>query len=423
MKLKEFISNARFISATVWIARIVIGSCFIFAGFAKADDPWGMVFKIEQYLSAWGFSEPRSLVVAAAFAIAVIEFILGVAVLLGIYRRIAPRGVALMMLVFLPLTGYIAFTSPVDDCGCFGDAWVISNTMTFVKNILLTILTIPLLLWNRKIATVFTPGLQWIVSTISTTYIFIVAMVGYHIQPLVDFRPFPIGSALISDYDTQESSTVFIYRKDGIDKEFEADKLPSRESGWEFVARKAVETTSNIPFIIEDKNGDDITEELLGYTDSDRLLLIIPEPSRTDLASTMQINQLWRMTSAVDSVAMIALIGDADTDDIDKWKDLSMAEYPIYSAESTSLKALSRGLISAVYIHQGTISAKISMSALSTEDLLKAENDNTGIENALSFNGKKLLQWLSILYFGALCVMFLAALPRRIYLLHKLRKE
>ncbi|MDE6344072.1 MAG: DoxX family protein, partial [Muribaculaceae bacterium] len=340
--------NRRFISSAVWTARIIVGACFIFSGFTKADDPWGTIFKIEQYLSAWNLSEPRSLVVAAAFFIAIVEFLLGVATLLGIYRRNAPYAIAAMMLFFLPLTGYIAISSPVDDCGCFGDAWVISNTATFLKNILLAILTIPLILWNRKSITTFTPGLQWIVTTISATYIFIVAMIGYHIQPLVDFRSFPAGSSLIQE-DTDLSSTVFIYSKDGKEKEFNATDLPSEESGWIFVDRKDT-GSGRTPFIIEDENGDDMTEDLIGIPDTDLLLLIIPEPNRADLASTMQINQLWRMASAVDSVAMIALIGDADNNDISRWKDLSMAEYPIYSTEATTLKDLARGLISAVYI-------------------------------------------------------------------------
>ncbi|MDE5647495.1 MAG: DoxX family protein, partial [Muribaculaceae bacterium] len=114
MTLKELMANRRFISSSVWTARIIVGACFIFSGFTKADDPWGTIFKIEQYLSAWNLSEPRSLVVAAAFFIAIVEFLLGVATLLGIYRRNAPYAIAAMMLFFLPLTGYIAISSPVD---------------------------------------------------------------------------------------------------------------------------------------------------------------------------------------------------------------------------------------------------------------------------------------------------------------------
>ena len=422
MKPKDILSNRLFISGSIWLSRIVIGICFIFSGLTKADDPWGTIFKIEQYLSVWEMPQPRSLIIAAAFSLAIAEFMLGIAVLLGIYRRNAPKGIALMMLIFLPLTGYIAVTSPVDDCGCFGDAWVISNTMTFIKNILLTLLTIPLLWWNKSVPSIFTPGLQWIISTISIAYIFIIAMFGFHIQPLIDFRSFPIGSTLTEDNEADNMSITFIYEKDGQRKEFDTANLPSEDSGWVFVDRKEIKSGRS-PFIIENNEGDDITENLLGDSGSDRLLLIIPEPQRADLASTMQINQLWRMTAKTDSVSMIALLGDAGNEDISRWQDLSMAEYPIYSTEATTLKELARGLISAVYLHNDTISAKISIAALSTEDLAKAESGDKDIEQVLSFNGKRLLWWLTVLYIGALGIVFIAALPRRLYLLHKLRHK
>ena len=423
MDLKSWASHPRFIGISVWIARIVVGACFIFSGFAKADDPWGTVFKIEQYLSAWGLSEPRSLVVAAAFALAGLEFMLGVALILGIYRRIAPKGIALMMIVFLPLTAYIAITSPVDDCGCFGDAWVLSNTATFLKNVVLAALTVPLLLWNRRVTSLFTPGLQWIVATVSVAYIFIIAMMGYHVQPLVDFRSFPIGTILNDPgEDSSDSSIIFIYSKDGQQQEFSADNLPSKESGWVYVDRKELSDKTS-PFIIENEDGDDITEDLVGDHDTDWLLLVIPEPQRADLASTMQINQLWRMTTALDSVAMIALVGDSDSEDIARWQDLSMAEYPIYTTESTTLKDLARGNISAVYVRDGKVSAKISMAAISSDNIIAIDKGEKSIQQTLTFNGISLLSWLTFMYVGVLLIVFIAALPRRIYLFRKLRKS
>lgn len=417
MDLRKLPSDHRFIVSSVWTARIVIGLCFIFSGFAKADDPWGTVFKIEQYLAVWDMTEPRSLVVAAAFALAAVEFLLGVAILLGIYRRIAPKGVALMMLVFLPLTAYIALTSPVDDCGCFGDAWRLSNTATFLKNVLLSALTVPLLLWNRRGITLFTPGLQWIVALLSAAYILIIAMTGYHIQPLVDFRSFPVGKDLI---DSGKQSVIFIYSKDGKQQEFDADNLPSKDSGWSYVDRKEFSGASS-PFIIEDKEGNDLTDEFLG-DDTDRLILVIPEPQRADLASTMQINRLWRMTEDIDSVSMMALVGDSDSDDIARWQDLSMAEYPIYTSESTTLKELARGTISVVYLHKGIVTAKKSIASITNAEISRAETDMS-LERLISFNSSRMLWWLTAVYAGALGIVFMAALPRRIYLFRKLREK
>ena len=129
------------------------------------------------------------------------------------------------------------------------------------------------------------------------------------------------------------------------------------------------------------------------------------------------------MTTALDSVAMIALVGDSDSEDIARWQDLSMAEYPIYTTESTTLKDLARGNISAVYVRDGKVSAKISMAAISSDNIIAIDKGEKSIQQTLTFNGISLLSWLTFMYVGVLLIVFIAALPRRIYLFRKLRKS
>ena len=129
------------------------------------------------------------------------------------------------------------------------------------------------------------------------------------------------------------------------------------------------------------------------------------------------------MTTALDSVAMIALVGDSDSEDIARWQDLSMAEYPIYTTESTTLKDLARGNISAVYVRDGKVSAKISMAAISSDNIIAIDKGEKSIQQTLTFNGISLRSWLTFMYVGVLLIVFIAALPRRIYLFRKLRKS
>ena len=121
----------------VWTLRIVVGGVFIMSGLVKDIDLWGFVYKIEEYLTAWGIRQPRSMVVMAALGISGAEFILGAMLATGSYKRTAVWGLLAMMAVMLPLTLYIYIFSPVSDCGCFGDFWKLSNGATFLKNIII----------------------------------------------------------------------------------------------------------------------------------------------------------------------------------------------------------------------------------------------------------------------------------------------
>lgn len=236
--LKELLSHP----AVVWILRIVIGAVFILSGFVKGIDPWGSVIKISEYFTVWGLDIPRSLIACAAFALGAYEFVWGFLLLLGCYRRVSVWALSAMMAFMLPLTLYIAIASPVDDCGCFGDFLIISNTATFIKNLFISAGLICLILSNTKVSGAFIPYIQWIVGGLVTIYILTIELYGYNVQPLIDFRQYSIGTSLIpSESDDEDSGTTvyeFTYSKDGEERTFTIDSLP--DSTWTFVSRRLI---------------------------------------------------------------------------------------------------------------------------------------------------------------------------------------
>ena len=48
--------SAKWISLVTWLFRIIIGGVFIFSGFAKAIDPWGTLYKVNDYLGVMSLS-------------------------------------------------------------------------------------------------------------------------------------------------------------------------------------------------------------------------------------------------------------------------------------------------------------------------------------------------------------------------------
>lgn len=69
------------IAVVVWvnICRFLLAAVFIFSGFVKANDPLGTVYKIQDYLEAWGIMDfmPAVVPYLGAMGMGVFEFALG----------------------------------------------------------------------------------------------------------------------------------------------------------------------------------------------------------------------------------------------------------------------------------------------------------------------------------------------------------
>ena len=123
------------------ICRLVLATVFILSGFVKAVDPLGTQYKIQDYLEAMhlGRLVPDMLTLAASVAQSAVEFCLGIFLLFAIQRRLTSRLILIIMLVMTPLTLWLALANPISDCGCFGDALVLTNWQTFWKNVVLLV--------------------------------------------------------------------------------------------------------------------------------------------------------------------------------------------------------------------------------------------------------------------------------------------
>lgn len=389
--------------ALIWVLRIVVGGVFVMSGLAKMIDLYGFVFKIEEYLAAWGMTEPRSLVLIAAMAISGYEFVLGLLLAMGCYKRVAPWGLMLSMVVMLPLTFYIMVAEPVSDCGCFGDFWVISNTATFIKNLFITAAIALLILWNGKLRSgLFKPAIQWIVGAWISLYVILVGLIGYNVQPVADFRPFPKGTSLAATDDDGSTEYAFIYERDGERREFGIDEQP--DSTWTFIDRVATsdDDTLRPDFAIFDGD-DDVTEDVVepeGY----ELMLIIPEPVRADVSFTYYINELYEKADSA-GIPMIGLLA-TDEEGLEMWKDLSMASYPLYTADDTQLKELSRGVMSLVVLKDGRIISKSTMSYLVNETLADGI-DGSDIPGCLTVDTSRWMKFLTLFFAAVLLLLYL----------------
>lgn len=362
--------------AAVLAARVLTGGLFIFSGFVKAVDLWGFIFKIEEYFALVDFTAPRSVSLSFALIIASFEFVSGVLLLTGAYRRSVVILMTLLMAVFDILTFYLWIADPIPDCGCFGDAWVLSNGATFFKNVVLTAMLLFLLANNKKVKlSLYKPAVQWIPTFLSVFYIATVGLVCYNIQPQIDFRPYPVGRemALIHNDDDEIENVMYIYTDGTTQKTFPADSLPG--DGWEFVdvaETNGAGRAENDIFSVFDRD-EDVSEEI--FDDAPRrFLLVIPELSRADISFSYFVNNLYRLCRK-NGIELTALVATNDRG-IEWWRDLSLAEYDCFTAEDTSLKELARGNMSLVYLENGVIKWKSTVSSVYDTDIESLEQTN-----------------------------------------------
>jgi uncharacterized membrane protein YphA (DoxX/SURF4 family) len=262
------------------ISRIIIGLVFIFSGLVKAIDPLGSAYKFHDYFHAFNLGFLNSLSLPLAIILCTSEFIAGLSVITGLRQRTGIWGVAILLLIFTPVTFILALTNPVSDCGCFGDAIHLTNWQTFEKNIVLVFLLIILFTGRKKIENRFSETTEWVGIFIAIFLLVIFSLVNLRYLPVIDFLPYKTGVRIADKMvipegvPADEYKTTFIYEKNGVRKDFSINNYPANDSTWKFIDQKSVLIKSGYKppihdFIITSMNGEDLTKQILsfpGYT-------------------------------------------------------------------------------------------------------------------------------------------------------------
>ena len=229
------------------ICRMLLGVVFAFSGAVKAIDPLGTVYKIEDYLKAFGgfFTDFLPLAEVAAWALIILELLLGVCMLLNVRTRWTSWLSLLFYGVMTPLTLYIALTNPVSDCGCFGDAVVLTNWQTFQKNVVLITLAIILVALRKDVRLLWSWWVELVIAV--TTIVAALSFMVWTMQhlPVADFRPYKIGNHIptLMEYPEDAEPDLyeysFVYEKDGVEQTFTLDNYPKGDTTWTFVRQNS----------------------------------------------------------------------------------------------------------------------------------------------------------------------------------------
>jgi uncharacterized membrane protein YphA (DoxX/SURF4 family) len=256
------------------LCRVVAGFVFLFSGIVKGVDPYGSMFKLIDYFTAFGLETLNDLALILGMLLAMTEAIVGFAIITGVRLREASWGLLIFMMLFTPLTLVLALTNPVSDCGCFGDAIQLTNWQTFLKNIFLLLFVIPLFIYRRRSVSTTKASIEWIVVVVAAAIFLLFSYYNYRHLPVVDFRPYHTGVNIYEDMTIPDGSPVdeyeikLIYEKDGVRKDFDLSNYPSEDSSWIFIDQKSTLIKEGYQppihdFILSSPYGDDITYSIL----------------------------------------------------------------------------------------------------------------------------------------------------------------
>ena len=370
-------------SILVNLSRTLLALTFIFSGFVKAIDPLGSQYKIAEYLEAVQLSAyiPDWAQLILSVGLSAIEFTLGVMLLLAIRRRLASKLSLIMMVVMTLVTLWLTVSNPIQDCGCFGDAIHLTNTQTFIKNIILLTAAIILACWPLYQIRFVSKTNQWIAFYFTIVFIVTASTLSLYHLPIFDFRPYYIGQNIKKGMEIPKGAklttykTTFICEKNGVTKEFTENDYPYDDSTWVFkdthqeILEKGYEPPIHDFSITDEKTGEDLTDSILtkdGYT----FLLIAPVLERADDSNFGEIDAIYEYAKE-NGYGFYGLTASTDKA-VKHWRDITGAEYPFYTMDGTTLKTIIRSNPGLVLLYKGTIINKWSHNDLPKQAELNA---------------------------------------------------
>lgn len=348
------------------ICRVLVGVLFIISGLIKLNDPVGFSFKLEEYFNAnvlnMEFLIPYAL--ALAVAIVIFEVLLGVMLLLGFKKKFTLWSLLLMILFFTFLTFYSAYFNKVTDCGCFGDALHLTPWQSFTKDVVLLVLILVLFFNRKHISRIFGRNSVNIMVAASLVLCILFAYYVLNHLPVIDFRAYKVGTDIKKGMEIPEGAPkseiamVFVYKVNGVEKEFtdkELDKIPADA---EFIDRKdKVIKEGYIPPIHDftlELNGEDQTEAILNAPKV--VMLVSYDLNKASDEGLAKLKSFAHMAKQKGYKVIGATSSGSDV--IEQKKNQHKLPFDYYFCDATTLKTIERANPSIVVLNNGTIVQK-----------------------------------------------------------------
>ena len=326
------------------LCRVLFALTFSLSGILKLLDPVGTGLIVHEYLSFMHLDFLDSGAIVLGIALATLEFLIGICVLSGLRLRIVAWVALILTAFFTILTFYLMRFNPISDCGCFGEAIHLTNTQTFIKNVVLLVLAILIFLGRKRATRVAPAPLEWVFIALFALVGLSVALRALATIPQVDFTAYRVGISLdeLAQENQARFETTFIYTKDGHTEEFTLDNLP--DDSWTYLDSKTVQLGGSTRMAQVDFTLDQMEGPVLAVS------VHHPDALRAENVERIEAFRTAALAAGIQPV----VYGPTETYETADWK---------------SLLTLNRSNGGAVYFNDGTIVAKWANSELPKVDL------------------------------------------------------
>ena len=351
------------------LSRIILGMVFIFSGFVKAVDPLGSAYKFADYFIAFRLGFLEFLTLPIGVLLSAFELVLGITLILGYRKRIIFWITMWFMVFFTVLTLILAIFNPVSDCGCFGDALILTNWQTFFKNVVLMVFVLILWFARKKESGNGAVLREWVGIGCFYVMVSIFSIWNYRHLPLIDFRPYDVGTVISEKMEMPEGMpvdeylTTLIYRnrETGKSSSFTMDDYPKDTLLWEFEnsESKLVKRGYEPPihdFAMMDEYGDERVDQILsdrGYS----LIMISHDLSEARESALTAAGDWSRLEILADDFSFHAVTSTTSSEVEAISAELGLG-YRFLAADEIMLKTIVRSNPGFILLKNGAIMGK-----------------------------------------------------------------
>ena len=348
------------------LCRIIVGIVFIYSGFVKGIDPLGSDYKFTDYFNAFGMGWMNATTLFFSFALSLAEFLIGIALLFNLWVSRMAWGSLLFMAFFTPLTLVLALTNPVRDCGCFGDAMILTNWQTCWKNIILLLLAIMIFMYRKEYKSSLPLVGQFSFLALAGAGMLCLSVYCYRHLPVLDFRPYAVGKNITegmrlpegAEPDQYEVTLKYKNKQTGEVQSFTEENYPWQDTlNWEYessserLVKKGYITPIH-DLVIEHPTLGNITEEIL-EDDNHTILAVAYNLTQSDVQYQPAINRLAEYAQEK-GIRFYGLTSSSERD-IETYKKRYHVPYEFCTADEIQLKTMIRSNPGVIILREGTI--------------------------------------------------------------------